>query len=399
MAQVQAAKLIQGNRRNGVLLSYNGYMYARNRIRVNKVYWRCVEPSCGIFLHTGLCSLNVGAVVAVAKEPTRHSHPQEDLLISEREITQQIVSVVVADPCAPVRAAYDNVVANVGPGSSQGIPSFAAIERTLRRKRNASFPPLPRVIHDVDISNEWSLTWKDKEHLSLIDNQWGIVVFLTDKNARLLSHCTTIFVDGTFRTAPHPYTQLVTIHGMYMNCVVPLCFCLSTGKTVAQYRQLFRHVREKIRTLCRRRWNPHYVICDFELPLITAAESEFIGCRVRGCYFHFSQSLWRKVQALGLVSAYRSNTSDGRKLKKCIQKIMAIGFLPTVSVRTSFENYVASTRVIRLQIQFRRLAEFVQYVYAVYVGPNATFRPPMWNVFTRNMDVRTNNSVEGYGYI
>jgi hypothetical protein len=215
----------------------------------------------------------------------------------------------------------------------------------------------------------------------------------------MLSHCTTIFVDGTFRTAPHPYTQLCTIHGMYINSVVPLCFCLCNGKTVGQYRQLFRHVCEKIRTLCRRRWIPQYVICDFELALITAAESEFIGCRVRGCYFHFSQSLWRKVQALGLVSAYRSNSRDGNKLKKCIQLIMAIGFLPTVAVRTSFDNLVASTRVRRLLITFPRLAAFVQYVYAVYVGPNATFRPPMWNVYSRNMDLRTNNSVEGYGYI
>jgi hypothetical protein len=98
------------------------------------------------------------------------------------------------------------------------------------------------------------------------------------------------------------------------------------------------------------------VICDFELALITAAESEFIGCRVRGCYFHFSQSLWRKVQALGLVSAYRGNSRDGNKLKKCIQLLMAIGFLPTVAVRTSFDNLVASTRVRRLLITFPRQA-------------------------------------------
>ena len=71
--------------------------------------------------------------------------------------------------------------------------------------------------------------------------------------------------------------------------------------------------------------------------------------------------------ALGLVSAYRTNTRDGRKLKKCIQKIMAIGFLPTVSLRTSFDNYVASTGARRLLVQFPRLSEFIQSVYNTYV--------------------------------
>jgi hypothetical protein len=218
MAQVQAGnfgKVIQGSRRNGLLLAYSGFMYARNRTRGNKMYWRCIEPSCGIFLHTGLCSVNVGDTVAVAEKPTRRILPQQDLLIQEREIRQQIIRVVAADPCAPVRAAYDNVLANIGPGSSQAVPPFASIETTLRRKRNAAFPTLPRDVLDVDVSDEWSLTWKDKTHLSLLDNQWGIALFLTDNNARMLSHCTTIFVDGTFSAAPiliHNYAQ-------YMACI------------------------------------------------------------------------------------------------------------------------------------------------------------------------------------
>jgi len=64
---------------------------------------------------------------------------------------------------------------------------------------------------------------------------------MTDGNARILSQCDsdTVFVDGTFRTAPRPYKQ-VTIHvlGLLRGTVLPLCFCLVSGKTVGQYRQL-----------------------------------------------------------------------------------------------------------------------------------------------------------------
>jgi hypothetical protein len=40
---------------------------------------------------------------------------------------------------------------------------------------------------------------------------------------------------------------------------------------------------------------------------------------VRCCYFHFKQSLWRKVSALGLVTAYRGRSRRCRLLRKAIQ--------------------------------------------------------------------------------
>jgi len=40
-----------------------------------------------------------------------------------------------------------------------------------------------------------------------------------------------LYIDGTFKTAPHPYKQLVTVHGLYQGFVIPLTFCLLTGKT------------------------------------------------------------------------------------------------------------------------------------------------------------------------
>jgi hypothetical protein len=78
MAQLQAAKVIQGGE--------IGFYYTMVKWRENKMYWRCVEPSCGIFLHTGLFSANVGDTVAVTREPTPHVHSQQDLSIQEREI-------------------------------------------------------------------------------------------------------------------------------------------------------------------------------------------------------------------------------------------------------------------------------------------------------------------------
>jgi hypothetical protein len=88
---------------------------------------------------------------------------------------------------------------------------------------------------------------------------------------------------------------------------------------------------------CHRRWNPQNAVCDFEVALVTALQTELPQTRVRGCYFHFAQSLWRKVTELGLVTNYRDNSNDGRRLRKIVQKTMTIGFLPALIISRTFQ--------------------------------------------------------------
>ena len=47
--------------------------------------------------------------------------------------------------------------------------------------------------------------------------------------------------------------------------------------------------------------DPDYIVTDFEAPVRQAVQQVF-GTHVthRGCFFHLTQSTWRKVQELGL---------------------------------------------------------------------------------------------------
>jgi len=339
MAQLQAAKLVLANRRSGTLLSYRGYLYAKNRSRADKMYWRCSDKTCGVFVHTNIVPNVPGSSVNILKEPTLHQHPPCDASIERREMVRQMIHVVQADPCAPVRAAYDYITAGTNQTHDlldDAVPSFDSVATVLRRKRSVCFPPVPRNIANVAIDGEWAKTWADRPHLSFLDNNWGIVVFMTNQNARALAQCENVFIDGTFRTAPYPFVQMVTIHGFYREIVIPMCFCLLSDKTIAQYRQVLSHVAAKVRANSRRPWRPTNVICDFEIAMITSLQTELPHTRIRGCYFHFTQSLWRKVAALGLVTQYRSNSTRGRRLRKLVQKVMAIGFLPGLLISTAF---------------------------------------------------------------
>ena len=44
---------------------------------------------------------------------------------------------------------------------------------------------------------------------------------------------------------------------------------------------------------------PQRVLSDFERSAMNAYEEEFPGIIIKGCHFHMTQSLWRKVQELG----------------------------------------------------------------------------------------------------
>jgi len=189
-------------------------------------------------------------------------------------------------------------------------------------------PPIPRTIDEVDICDQWALTWSGEKFLQLLDSDWGIAVFATDENLAVMGQCSELYVDGTFRSTPRPFYQYVTVLGKYRDRVLNLASCLLTGKTTGQYRQLFQCLKANVRRITHHRLIPRRVMCDFEMGMIAALETEFPRIRVSGCYFHFCQSLYRHVQELRLGNAYRRE-EDFRGI---IRKFLSLGYLPVAVV-------------------------------------------------------------------
>ena len=71
------------------------------------------------------------------------------------------------------------------------------------------------------------------------DNARGILIFATEADLRQLVQCTTMLVDGTFKTSPHPYVQMFTIHGYQRRFVLKFACGLLADKSEATYRRVF----------------------------------------------------------------------------------------------------------------------------------------------------------------
>ena len=121
----------------------------------------------------------------------------------------------------------------------------------------------------------------------------------------------------------------------YRDRVLPFVMCLTTSKEVGVYRQILQHVKAKVLEVTGHRWRPQRVVLDFEAFMLSALETELPRIERSPCYFHFTQSLWRRVQRLGLVVQYRRNDA----LRKCIRKIMSIGYVFMSSLSLKKKNY------------------------------------------------------------
>ena len=60
---------------------------------------------------------------------------------------------------------------------------------------------------------------------------------------------------------------------------------------------------------------PTHLIVDFEKAVINAFESHFPQTQVKGCFFHLTQNVWRKIQELGLKKIDQQDPSFALQIR------------------------------------------------------------------------------------
>lgn len=112
-----------------------------------------------------------------------------------------------------------------------------------------------------------------------------------------------------------------------------------------------------------------------------AVREVFPGREMKGCAFHWSQAIWRRVQAEGLSEVYRRRGG----VHRFIRMLMALQFLPATHIERSFGKLQEKA----ITDATRRLASYVgrQWING------SVFTPNDWSVYRQ--DVRTNNDLEG----
>ncbi|KAL8614056.1 hypothetical protein ACOMHN_026273 [Nucella lapillus] len=388
-------ELVKGDR-GGRILTYRGFRYQQKRISGAEMEWRCWRrETCVAGLRSNVFAVdNKNAHIRVFRTVNLHNHPEETAQTNRALIRKRMRAEAQEDPTRPSRCIYDAVLANVqrqGGGDIEVSP-FESVRSAVERTRSALVPPIPTTVEEVNIDGPWAETWLRDMFLLRNVPEWGIVIYATDQNIRQLERCETLYMDATFRVCPRPYVQFFTILGDVHGFIIPLVQVLMEGRTTGHYQQVFREMKTAVRRISHHRWRPTKIVADFEQALHSAIETELPGTRRAGCYFHFTQNLWKRVKDLGHEGPYRQNP----RLKRLIRQVMSIGYLSLTVVNMNFNNLVNARRSQRYVNRYPALVDFFAYVRNTYVRQQATFSPALWNVFDRNMSQRTNNHVEAY---
>ena len=128
-----------------------------------------------------------------------------------------------------------------------------------------------------------------------------ILIFSTKANIIKLSTKKHWCVDGTFRSVPHLYLQLFSIHAFEGDKLITLIYCLLAAKTRLIYPEVFRALKDKENELTKI-LSPEMVTCDFESGLIVSIRLEFSTACIRVCYFHFLPSNLQQGTNFGSIA-------------------------------------------------------------------------------------------------
>ena len=102
-----------------------------------------------------------------------------------------------------------------------------------------------------------------------------------------------LLADGTFSVIPQlflPNGQLYTLHVWREGISVPCLFVLSNNRKEDTYLIILNQLKIDHPT-----FYPRIILTDFERSSINAFQIAFPLAKQHGCFFHFAQTVWRKV--------------------------------------------------------------------------------------------------------
>ena len=265
------------------------------------------------------------------------------------------------------------------------------IFRVLRRKFRKTINPMPYFFEEMSLSRCLGYTYTDNlffqygpgQYRNLQENE-DFCLFFSDELSIKLAMKEIWCVDGTFDVVPRPFYQLYSISYIENNHVVPCIFALLKRKTQETYTRLFETVLQLIGNC-----SPRVIKTDFERAAINALQIAFPQTHISGCLFHLNQSIIRKIQHLGLMALYKTD-SNVRLFTKSLAALCFVGI-----------DYVADGfDALRNHDDFPvALIPIYNYFFETYINEETRlFTVEMWHCrFLVENDIpKTNNAIEGW---
>jgi len=373
------------NKFGRVRLELNGHQYMVKTSRGHRRYWKCVVPQCSATINTHYDN--------ITKMGNYHNHAPNKSRVKAENVINKMKERSIKE-ATPIPTIYEEERAllrhadyiDANPDHEDvlaELPTFYECRMSLYRQRNKEIPKIPTTRNDIDLQGRWTETSAGEKFLLVNDGDDDkILIFATINNLTNLAAAETIYADGTFYTSPSQFSQLYTLHAEVHGAMYPLVFGLLPGKSERIYERFF----ELVKDVCQRHQitlSPKTFSTDFETAARNAVQRSFPGISLKGCFFHYTQCIWRKTQKLGLATAYKNNPS----VKLFVRRAAVLPLLPPNVLEDYWFNAIEDADDIP-----ENITPLADYVTETWVESDNRLH---WNHFATEGH-RTNNNLEGW---
>lgn len=374
------------------LLTLDGYNYRLEGENNGVQYWKCTEyrkAKC-----TGRLNVMDGHII----KSSDHNHVPDQAKLQTRVVLNKI-----KERAQLTKESTHQIVAESTTSLSSAVcgqlPSIKLIKRTIQRTRHHSDNPLPNPINLAELVIPEKLT-RTINHMPFLLYDSGpshdrILLFSTQRNLDLMTQCEHWYADGTFKSAPQLFTQIYTIHVLKYDDVIPTVYALLPNKSQCSYKTLMTQLKSLNNNL-----KPTSIMTDFERSAINSFKEAFPRSIQRGCFFHLSQCLWRKIQQIeGMQEKYKTDADFALQVKQ----LVALAFVPECDVIKAFESLLDSEYFLTNESVLQPLIDYFEDTWIGRMDRKKNRRQPIFSIALWNCHEaaksglpRTNNSVEGW---
>lgn len=357
-----------------------------------KIYWKCTH------YYTHRCKARCHTINGlVVSQNGLHNHESDLSSIECRNVMSSMRSEAL-NTMNSTSQIISNCTRLLPHTISVALPPLQAIKRSIQRERSRhnQAPSNPNSLAEIVIPLEYSMSFDGSTFLqrdNLSENR--ILIFGTSDNLSLLSTHRNWYIDGTFKVCPLLFLQLFTVNVIINGSNIPILYALMARRNVDSYNYIFNFLSSVVGNNY-----PLTITSDFENASISSVSTLFPDTQLHGCYFHFNQALWRKIQSIPVILNLYNNDSD---FKISLRMISALSFVPHDDVSYAYEQLINSNYFLT---HHQILNEFKLYFEHTWIGshlPGSQNRNPLfpimlWNSYStiRSSLPLTNNSLEGW---
>ncbi|XP_068086169.1 uncharacterized protein [Anabrus simplex] len=245
----------------------------------------------------------------------------------------------------------------------------------MQRARFAACPAVPAALMGFralmkkgEQFAKYTTTLKDEPFLlDVVVSAEGdqAAIFLPASMKQLMKEAEEFHADASFKFVPDrpPCELLTVISAIFREHAFPVVYILMSKQTKSLYMKVFYRLLKEVPE-----WSPATFLADYEAPLLYALQEVFRisgSTSVHGCWFQFTQALWRKKRAMKLM--LNSNTIA----LKGAQMAMVLPLLPHALIFEGLSEVITFlTNNLEGEL-LERMLEFMEYVdeWIKWVGP------------------------------